>query len=410
MAQIEATVTNLQTQLTAVQAALDGNSNSGLFKQPTFSGLPNEDVNEWVIKFDRLSKFYNWSNAKKLGALPLLLSGPALAWYQTLPAETSNDFSALIEQLKNRFGAQNLEFIFRQELYSRKQGPNEPLSMYTEDIIRRCQRLSLSDNDMMNVFINGLADNIKNHVILNQPKSFAEADNLARLRNAVNISGGTTSHLGNAQGVAQAQRIKELEGQVNLLMSLASQKEGAKLNSPPSIQALETEILAQSRPNPSTNPFLPLPTSEPASQATSNFGMQEFKNDIIAAIDARLSNNQFQKKSGNPQRFPSGYARGRSLRTTDGQPICNTCQRVGHVARYCNSRPQFSVPQYQPRYPRQPFQSQYQQTAAYEPPFQQPRFQAQISNPRPRFQNQPRFQSTDNQQFLNETGSSQWGN
>ena len=67
--QLRITVDNLQTQLSAVQAAIDGNTNSSLFKQPPFNGLPNEDVNEWLAKFDRLSKFYSWSNAKKLGAL-----------------------------------------------------------------------------------------------------------------------------------------------------------------------------------------------------------------------------------------------------------------------------------------------------------------------------------------------------
>ena len=35
-----------------------------------------------------------------------------------------------------------------------------------------------------------------------------------------------------------------------------------------------------------------------------------------------------------------GGARGTNLRTTDGQPICNFCQKVGHVAKYCSGRPQ----------------------------------------------------------------------
>ena len=114
-----------------------------------------------------------------------MVGGPALAWYQTLPSETVNDFPALVIALKERFRAQNLDFILRQDLYARKQGLNEPLAMFTEDIIKRCQRLSLSDVEIMNIFINGLKKEIKNHVILNQPKSFAETDNVARLRAAV---------------------------------------------------------------------------------------------------------------------------------------------------------------------------------------------------------------------------------
>ena len=60
--QLQITVDNLQTQFSAVQAAIDGNANSSLFKQPLFNGLPNKDVN-----------FHNFTVGqmqKKLGALP----------------------------------------------------------------------------------------------------------------------------------------------------------------------------------------------------------------------------------------------------------------------------------------------------------------------------------------------------
>ena len=76
---INATVNELQTQMTAVQAALEGTGQASLFKPRPFSGLPSEDINEWLMKFERFVKFYNWSNAKKLGAMTLLLDDPALA-------------------------------------------------------------------------------------------------------------------------------------------------------------------------------------------------------------------------------------------------------------------------------------------------------------------------------------------
>ena len=214
--EVEATVQELQTQLTAVQAAIEGNSQSSLFKPRSLSGLPSEDVNEWLGKFERFSKFYNWSNAKKLGALTLLLEGPALAWYQTLPDEDTGSFANLCTALRDRFGAQNLEFLFRQEFTLENKGLGS-LAVYTEDIIKKCQRLALPDKDIMNIFIKGLSDDLKTHVILNQPKTFAEAENLARLKDSV---GKTLPPTFSAQTV-QDRRIKELEGQVNLLLSLA---------------------------------------------------------------------------------------------------------------------------------------------------------------------------------------------
>ena len=77
--EIEATVNDLQNQLTAVHAELEGKGQAGLFKPRSFSGLPSEDVTEWLRKFDQYAKFYTWNNAKKLGALSLLLDGPAQA-------------------------------------------------------------------------------------------------------------------------------------------------------------------------------------------------------------------------------------------------------------------------------------------------------------------------------------------
>ena len=128
-----------------------------------------------------------------------------------------------------------------------KQGASESLSSYTEDIIRRCSRLGLNDINRMNCFISGLNDELKSHVILNRPATFDEAESLARLKDAVSKSArcGKTGVHGPTRLISQIQdlltdqkmtgeqverpssnghqlerqRIAELEGQVQLLMS-----------------------------------------------------------------------------------------------------------------------------------------------------------------------------------------------
>ena len=67
----------------------------------------NEDIYQWLAKFERLAKFYNWNEAKKLNALIFNLGGPALAWFETLPEEEKNNLNAVVLGLKNRFGATN---------------------------------------------------------------------------------------------------------------------------------------------------------------------------------------------------------------------------------------------------------------------------------------------------------------
>ena len=50
---MQATVNELQNQMTAVHAALEGKGQAGLFKPRSFSGLPIEKVHEWLLKFDQ---------------------------------------------------------------------------------------------------------------------------------------------------------------------------------------------------------------------------------------------------------------------------------------------------------------------------------------------------------------------
>ena len=263
--------------------------------------------------------------------------------------------------------------------------------MFTEDIIKRCQRLSLLDVKMMNIFINGLKKEIRNHVILNQPKSFAEADNLVRLRTAV-LSTSVSENQNGENVFQQEQRIKELEGQVNLLLTFQKQQ-------PKPAHALDSSFEAncpfQNGPNDYSNAFTNM-----------SYGHNPFrttKPDMIAAIDNRFQqpvpfSPQYAKRS-----FQNN-ARGHNLRTTDGQPICNFCQRVGHVSRYCRQR-QSNQNQHQPKSWQR--QSHFESDRFENPPqrFDQPCSQ-QVCYGAPHFQpSQSSFQ-----QNVNGNGSSRPGN
>ena len=185
--------------------------------------------------------------------------------------------------MKKRFGTQNTDFILRQELYARKQGVTEPLSVYTEDMIKRCQRLALSEIDLMNIFINGLSTDLKNHVILNQPKTFAEAENLARLRDAVlKASGVSSSFAAASQNQFQEKKIKELEGQVNLLMSLASHKKETT-QAPLPVNVLTNEITSKN-PFATQNAVFSAPQQVFQPESTVSDEIASFKTEVIAAL------------------------------------------------------------------------------------------------------------------------------
>ena len=161
----------------------------------------------------------------------------------------------------------------------------------------------------MIIFITGLNPELKSHVVLNQPTSFSEAKKLAQLREVVSKTSGIKSVTASNQ-FAQDQRIKELEGQVKLLMSLATPQSSSKSTSLSCIASDNSEYY-QGNDN----------SSE----------IYQAKGDISATIqnsannNARPIRNQFQ---------PCG----RNVRTTDSQPVCKVCYCIGHIARYCLHR------------------------------------------------------------------------
>ena len=93
-------------------------------------------MNEWLKKFDRFAKFYNWKKAKNLGAIVLLFDSPALSWSQTLPEETVNTFNGIVEALKSRFDASNMDLILKMVIKQRKEQKqaviNGKAKIYTE--------------------------------------------------------------------------------------------------------------------------------------------------------------------------------------------------------------------------------------------------------------------------------------
>ena len=111
----------------------------------------------------------------------------------------------------------------------------------------------------------------------------------------------------------------------------------------PTVQAIGFESFSQPAPIAPT----------PVSNYISRNELSEFKQDMLAAKDARIQQNMPPK--GAPRYFPArnnkGGARGRNLRTTDGQPICNKCEKVGHVARYYPATAPASISATVPAYP-----------------------------------------------------------
>ena len=175
-----------RTRVDSLHNKLEKKSTSHSLKPEDFDGNPVGDASAWLDNFSRIAKLNNWSSDLQLNAFPLYLKGIAHAWFLSLPATVSGDINQLFDAFRERFASGPQDWILSQQLSARKHHKGELLDHFIADITRLCKRLKLSDNDTMRYFIEGLQGDLQAYVSLGRPKTFQEAESLARMKDIVN--------------------------------------------------------------------------------------------------------------------------------------------------------------------------------------------------------------------------------
>ena len=297
--------------------------------QPTpFFGKPTDDLVAFLSHFERYSNFCGWDAKQCLRALPLYLQGNAGSWYASL--NTSFDsYGDLTKALKEQFSNPASIWLLRQQLSARKQNETESLANYAAEIRRLGKRLSLSDSEGMHYFIQGLHPDLKSHVILGQPKTLAEAENLAQLKEAVSLS---------TPKLSQYKLETQLQSVITSLEALASNTQQN--------QALNMAAYnSYSKPGMSN---LKVPNSNHEHHHGNHPSPSDPRNDpnSIAKLVREEVRRQTQYLTQANRPSNSGVPSTRNRRTTDGLPICNKCNKVGHIARNCRAARMQHVPQH----------------------------------------------------------------
>ena len=329
-----------QTQLATLISQNNLQVGPALHPSPFF-GKPTDDITAFLSHFERYANFCGWDPTQRLQALPLYLQGNAGCWYASLTTRFES-YDALTNALKEQFSNPASLWLLRQQLSSRRQNETESLANYAAEIRRLCKRLDLSENEGMHYFIQGLHPDLKGHVILGQPKTLAEAENLAHLKEAVSSS--TPKFESQLQSV-----IKSLE-------ALASNKQQ---NQAPNIAAYSN----YSKPGISGHDVYNSSHDQYRSRHPSPPGPMHDPNSIAKLVREEVRRQtQYLTQTNRPS--STGVPSNRNRRTTDGLPICNKCNKVGHIARNCravgvqNQLPQVSQHDFHVR-PRMQYQRQF---------------------------------------------------
>ena len=288
------------TQLSALTQALaqGQNHSSGGYsaRPPTFHGDGVENVDQFLASFTRHADFFNWSSAKRFQALTLSLVGPANIWFTSLDPSSYTSFDDLSRLLREQFNSPASLWLARQQLNQRKMSHNESVASYSADIRRQCQLLRIPKSEWTHIYVTGLRPDIRSHLVLQQPSSFEEAEQQATLKEAV------------------AQPEPSGNSADQLAQALLARMQAKPVNSSPqshTVAAVTTSTDSQSLHDVITE------LRDAVRELSSN---------------ARQSRNRGNRYNGRNNNYNN---RQRNRRTQDGSPICNTCNRPGHMSYNC---------------------------------------------------------------------------
>lgn len=140
-------------------------------KLQIFKGMDDKvSIENWIKRFEMLSKFYKWSESKKIVILGNYLEDDALNWY--IENTDNEKWPEIKEKLINRFGVQTVEPIV--EFFNLKYDVKTGVKEYFEKKRRFGVLAKLSESQMIPIMIQGLHPKMISNFIAVKPKTFSD--------------------------------------------------------------------------------------------------------------------------------------------------------------------------------------------------------------------------------------------
>ena len=306
-----------------------------------FHGYESEDINRWFEKLELIleSKGIRLDVPAAKTQLINNLAGPAETFMFEIPAEQRGDYDNLKQALLKRYSTKDRAWVKRQRLVARRQGPNELLSDYINDMHELFSGLNMAEVDKVTYFTEGLIQSVKVKVLERMPETLLQAEEVARTVDS--ISRRMTGNTENSQ-------IERLIEAINRNQQVPVNTTGACV--PPNAsqqQSLQAQMetltkkLAELSPA-ATKSNKVAAYSEPQRDYQDKFDPTEMMK-RIERMESHLLNQITSLDRRVDARF-NGFAqrrqetRGHQERSRDGRPVCFSCGMSGHYQNSCPQR------------------------------------------------------------------------
>lgn len=309
---------------------------------PIFSGTDDNDVEEWLSSYERVSVHNKWNDSDKLAYVSFYLAGVASLWFRNHERDirTWSAFKTSITEVFDRPAVRILRA--EQRLRTRAQDTGETFTSYIEDVLDLCRRVNaaMTEAEKIKHVMKGIDDDAFQMLLAKDPRTVGDVislcqsyDELRKQRaltrrhptpNAASLCSLTT-------GPEQASLIAQIKDfvreEVARQLSLVSiTPESASTLPSPLRNVIHEEVTKA----------LPAVHQQDAVATPLTYA-------VVAAMAPRSAPvPRFQQPVHRPPP-PAPWAStavANPWRTPDNRLICFACRYPGHVARFCRRRSQ----------------------------------------------------------------------
>ncbi|XP_077564355.1 uncharacterized protein LOC144179793 [Haemaphysalis longicornis] len=158
---------------------------SGAIRQrdpPQFSGADDQDVEDWLSSFERVSAYNRWDEVTKLSNAGFSLRGVAEQWFLNHPADRST-WTAFTTNITRVFGRPAVrKLLAEQRLRERAQQAGETFTCYIEDVVDLCRRAnpSMPEQDTVKHILKGIDEDAFQMLLAKNPQNVSEVVSLCQ--------------------------------------------------------------------------------------------------------------------------------------------------------------------------------------------------------------------------------------